>query len=287
MLTANTTGSSNDRDILIPGAELFVASIGADGFPDNGGLRNVGCIETVTLSTEEELKDIYCKKKCKKVLIKSVSITSDITVAWQMKEVSAQNLALFLKGTTVIYDNPHDTTFADAQIVDGGTTAFTLGHWYLMKDLSGARAYNLGAAGCVYAIHDDAAAVMDTTDYEIDEEAGMIRFKSGGTNTLTGAEKMEWDITTAATVATDLTEVQSFKFSNQELYVVIRVGNSADTLSNGDCSEGEVVIPRLSVSSDGEFSLSGDEESLLGVTGRVLEPSNGEEALFTRARVQA
>lgn len=286
MLTANTSGSSNDRDILIPGAELFVATIGADGNPDSGGLRNVGCIETVTLSTEEELKDIYCKKKCKKVLLKSVTITSDITVAWQMKEVSAQNLSMFLKGTTVTYDNTHDVLHTATTIVDGTASAYTLGHWYFLKDANGNRVYNLGAAGCVYSILEAAVPIV-VGDYEIDEEAGMIRFLSTGPALLTGTEDMNWSITTAATVATDLTEVQSFKFSNQEMYVVIRVGNSADTLANGDCSEGEVVIPRLSISSDGELSLSGDEESLMGVTGRVLEPSNGEEALFTRARVQA
>lgn len=287
MLTANTSGSSKSRDIVIPGGELFVASIGADGNPDNGGLRNVGCIEAITLSTEEELRDIYCKLKCKKVLLKSVTITSDATVGWQMKEISAQNLALFLKGTTVTYDNPHDTTFADVTVVDGTATAFTLGHWYFLKNGSGARAYNLGATGCVYTVQISGGATLDATDFEIDEESGMIRFKSGGTNSLTGAEDIEWSITTGATTATDLTEVQAFAFSNQELYVVIRVGNSADTLADGTCSEGEVVIPRLSVSSDGEFSLSGDEETLLGVTGRVLEPSNGEKALFTRAREQA
>jgi hypothetical protein len=256
----NTTGTPNTRDYILGRGRLLAAKLTTGGVPDADGFRNLGNVSEFSVSSEVEELEHQSTQECIKSIDKTFLISQELSLAISLEEVgNYENVALFLAGTNAVHDNPHDTTFTDAVI----STAVHLGNWYPLYDDNGVRVYNLGAGGCVYDLEENSGptALVEGTDYEIDENLGMVRFLPTAVNIAEG-EQANLNITVAATVAVDLDQVDGLETSAVELALVFIQENA------GDCGQThEWYFPLVTVRGEGDLALIGDEVAVMQLTG--------------------
>lgn len=264
----NTLGAPNERDYVLGRGKVYLAKLDATtGLPDVNGFRDLGNAPEFTIT--ETVQDLRHQnsRDCIKFTDKRFVISQEIGVGFKLDETrNFQNLADFLSGETSSYDNPHDTTFTDVSI----SLDVHLGNWYELRDGSGNRVYDLGATGAVYTIEmDDTIDVLlvEGTDYEIDENLGLVRFLPTATNIAEGDPAI-WTITTGATTPQDLDEVDALTLAEVSGCLLFVQDNA------GDC--GQLVewrFHRVSLSSDGDLAMIGDDVATMAFKG-VAEINN-------------
>lgn len=257
----NTTGAPNTRDYVLGRGTVYIAAINeSTGLPDVNGFRDLGNAPefNVTVSTEDLRHQN--SRDCIKFTDKRFVISQEVGLSFQLDETrNFQNLSDFLAGSTETYDNPHDTTHTDVVI----TADVHLGAWYELRKANGARVYNLDAAGTVYTIEQDGAPdvlLVEGTDYEIDEQLGLVRFLDSAT--LVEGDQILWSITTGATTPNNLDQVNALIRSEVSGVLLFVQDNS------GDCGQKvEWRFHKVSLSADGDLSMIGDEVSVMNFTG--------------------
>jgi hypothetical protein len=264
----NLTGAPNERDYVLGRGKVYLAKIDTTtGLPDVNGFRDVGNAPEFTISVAVEDLRHKNSRDCIKFTDKRFVISQEIGVGFKLDETrNFQNLADFFSGETSVYDNPHDTTHTDTVI----SADVHLGAWYELRNGSGLRVYNLDAAGVVYTIEmDDTIDVLlvEGTDYEIDEQLGLVRFLPTATNIDEG-DQAQWSITTGATTAKDVDEVDALTKSEVTGALLFLQDNA------GDCGQlVEFRFHRVSLSADGDLGLIGDEVATMSFKG-VAEINN-------------
>lgn len=259
----NTTGAPNNRDYTLGRGIVRMANLNASGLPDTDGFRDLGNAPefNVTLSVEDvrhqssrtQLK--FTDKRC--------TISQEIGLSFILDHIEFANLSDFFAGATSTYNNPHDTTFvATAAII---TTALKPGNWYQLKDDDGARVYDLGAAGLVYAFSEDPAGtpvtLVEGTDFELDKPMGLVRFLPTST-AATAGDTIGWAISTGASTPQDLSEVAALQRAD--------VAGAIQFIQENACDEGnktEYLFHKVSLSPDGDLPLIGDEFMQMSFTG--------------------
>jgi hypothetical protein len=264
----NTTGAPNERDYVLGRGRVYLAKLDpSTGLPDVNGFRDVGNAPEFTISVAVEDLRHKNSRSCVKFTDKRFVVSQEIGIGFKLDETrNFQNLADFFSGDTSIYDNPHDVTHTDTVIsVDAH-----LGAWYEMRDASGDRVYNLDAAGLVYTIEKDAVTdvlLVEGTDYEIDEQLGLVRLLPTATNIAEG-DQLQWSITTGATTANDVDEVDALTRAVVEGACLFIQDNA------GDCGQKvEFRFHRVSLSADGDLAMIGDEVATMSFKG-VAEINN-------------
>ncbi len=258
----NTTGAPNTRDYVLGRGVVYLASINVStGLPDVNGFRDLGNAPEFNITVNTEDLRHQNSRDCIKFTDKRFVISQEVGLSFQLDETrNFQNLSDFLAGSTETYDNPHDATHADTSIA----LDVHLGNWYQLRNASGARVYNLGATGLVYTIEmDDVVDVLlvEGTDYEIDEELGLVRFLPTATNIAEG-EPAIWSITTGATTPVNLDQVNALIRSEVSGALLFVQDNS------GDCGQKiEWMFHKVSLSADGDLAQIGDEVSVMNFTG--------------------
>jgi hypothetical protein len=208
--------------------------------------------------------------------VDALLVTSQkVNLSFQLDEINFENLSDFLSGETDTFNNQHDVTSVDVSI----TTDVKLGRWYELRAADGERVYNIDAVGVVYTIEKDNAPdvlLVEGTDYEIDEQMGLVFFKTTATNIATG-DPAVWSITTGATTPQDLDRVRALQRAIVEGTLVFRQDNA------NDCGQRNLYrFHRAQITGDGELPLIADELSVMSFTGvaginSLVDPSSPVE----------
>jgi len=260
----NTSGAPNTRDYVLGRGIVRLASLTSAGLPDADGFRDLGNSPEFSITVSVEDVRHQSSRTQLKFTDKRVTVSQEVGVSFILDELNYQNLASYFSGGTETFTNKHDTAWVghETAIV---ASALKIGNWYQLKDDTGARVYDLGAAGCVYSFEKDPAgspAVLATDDYEIDEAMGLVRFLSTGTNTLADADVIGFEIGTGATVGQDLDQVNALTEADVSGALLFVQTNASD-----EGNKSEYLFHKVSLSSDGDLPLIGDEIQQASFTG--------------------
>lgn len=266
----NLTGAPNTQDYVLGRGVIYLALLDdATGLPDADGFRDLGNAPEFTVTVETEDLRHQNSRDCIKFTDKRFVLSQEVGLSFQLDETrNFQNISDFLSGSTEVYNNPHDATITDASV----TLSVHLGSWYELRNAAGARVYNLDAAGLVYTIEmDDTVDVLlvEGTDYEIDEQLGLVRFLPAAVNVAEG-DPVVWNITTAATggAIQDVDQVNALTRSEVSGCLLFVQDNA------GDCGQKvEWRFHKVSLSAEGDLAQIGDEVSVMNFTG-VAEINN-------------
>lgn len=260
----NTSGAPNTRDYTLGRGIVRLASLTAAGLPDADGFRDLGNAPEFGITVSAEDVRHQSSRTQLKFTDKRCTVSQEVGVTFILDEMNFQNLADYFSGGTETYTNTHDTLWAGHE--DSLVAAvLKIGNWYQLKDDSGARVYNLDAAGCVYSFEQDPAgtpAVLAVDDYEIDEQMGLVRFLSTGTTSLSDADVIGFAITTGATVGQDLDQVNALTEADITGALLFIQTNACD-----QGNKSEYLFHKVSLSSDGDLPLIGDEIQTASFTG--------------------
>ena len=260
----NTSGAPNTRDYVLGRGIVRLASLTAAGLPDADGFRDLGNAPEFSITVSVEDLRHQSSRSQLKFTDKRCTISQEVGVSFILDEMNYDNLAAYFSGSTEVYNNPHDTTWlATASIVGG--SVIKVGNWYQLKSGTGARVYDLGATGLVYSLVLDpsgAATALSADDYEIDEAMGLVRFKAGGTNTLADGDDIGFAVSTGATVAQDLDQVNALTTADVQGALLFVQTNACD-----QGNKSEYLFHKVSLSSDGDLPLIGDEIQQASFTG--------------------
>lgn len=266
---SNTSGAPNTRDYVLGRGIVRLAQLTAAGLPDSEGFRDLGNATEFNITVAVEDIRHQSSRSGLKITDKRCTISQEVGVSFILDEINFENLAMFLSGSQELYDNAHDATFVDAVI----STAVNLGNWYQLKNADAVqqRVYNLDAAGVVYTVEkDDVADVLlvEGVDYEIDEVMGLIRFLPTSILIADGDGAL-LNLSAAATTPQDLDQVNALAEHD--------VTGALLFIQENACDEGqktEYLFHKVSVASEGDFALIGDEFATLAFTG-VAEVNSG------------
>jgi hypothetical protein len=268
----NTTGAPNTRDYLLGRGRILLATLdAATGLPNADGFRDLGNSPEFNLTASAEDLRHQSSRECLKFTDARFTISQEVELSFTLDEINFQNLASFVSGTTSSYDNGHDSAWAahEDSIV---SSSVVLGRWYqLYDDDAGApahgtrRVYNLDATGCVYSFEEDPAgtptALVEGTDFEIDEQLGLVRFLPTAVNVSDG-DVVGWALTTAATTPQDLDQVNALKLAAVEGALLFISENA------GECGQKvEFLFHKVSLTADGDAAMIGDELTTLSFNG--------------------
>lgn len=259
----NTSGAPDTRDYILGRGIVRLAKLTAAGLPDADGFRDLGNAPEFSITVSVEDLRHQSSRTQLKFTDKRCTISQEVGVSFALDEMNFQNLADFFSGATETYDNPHDGTWiATASIV---ATTVKLGNWYQLKSDTGARVYDLGATGLVYSLVQDPAGTPTTLvadDYEIDESMGLVRFLSGGTSALVDGDEIGFAVSTGATIAQDLDQVNALTEAEITGALMFIQANACD-----QGNKSEYLFHKVSLSSDGDLALIGDEIQQASFTG--------------------
>lgn len=271
MVGINTTGAPNTRDYTLGRGIVRLAALTAAGLPDADGFRDLGNATEFNITVASEDVRHQNSRSQLKFTDKRCTISQEVGISYILDEMNYQNLADFFSGETGTYDNPHDGTWTGHELAIIAAV-LKVGNWYQLRDDTGLRVYDLSAGSLVYTLEVDPGgtpAVLDTTDYEIDEDMGLIRFLSTGTNSLADADVIGWEISVGAAVPQDLDEVSALTQAD--------VSGALMFVQTNACDEGnksEYLFHKVSLSADGDLPLIGDEIQTASFTG-VAEVNSG------------
>jgi len=257
----NTTGAPNTQDYVLGRGRVLLALLDdATGLPDVDGYRDLGNSPQFTVTVTTEDRRHKNSRDCLAFTDALFVISQELGLGFQLDEINYENLSDFLSGSTETFNNTHDVTHTDTSI----TTAVKLGRWYELRDASGNRVYNLNATGVVYTIEmDDVSDVLQVegTDYEIDEQLGLVRFLPTAVNIAEGDPAI-WSITTGASTPQDLDQVNALQRAAVQGALLFVQDNAHD------CGQrSEFKFHKVTLAADGDLSMIGDEESVMSFTG--------------------
>lgn len=257
----NELGTPNTLDYILGRGKLYFGlNDPATGLVDANGLRDLGNVTAFSSNIEVETRDHKNTRDCLAQVDATFVLSQKINLSFSIDEINFENLADFFSGAVSTYDNPHDVTHTDVSI----TTAVKLGRWYELRKANGDRVYNLDATGTVYTIEmDDTIDVLlvEGTDYEIDEQLGLVFFKTTAANIAEGDAAI-WSITTGATTPQDLDQVRGLQRALVEGTLVFVWDNA------NNCGQKiELRFHRAQLTGDGDLPMIGDEETVASFSG--------------------
>lgn len=260
----NTSGAPNTRDYVLGRGIVRLASLTAAGLPDADGFRDLGNAPEFSITVSAEDVRHQSSRTQLKFTDKRCTVSQEVGVSFILDEMNYQNLADYFSGGTETFTNTHDTAWVghDTAIV---AATLKVGNWYQLKSDAGDRVYDLGAAGLTYSFEQDPAgtpAVLAADDYEIDEAMGLVRFLSGGTTSLADGDVIGFEITAGATVGQDLDQVNALTQADVTGALLFVQTNACD-----QGNKSEYLFHKVSLSSDGDLPLIGDEIQQASFTG--------------------
>jgi hypothetical protein len=256
-------GVPTSLDYLLGRGELFFSdSLDADGRPK--GFRTLGNAEAFTVTVEAETLEHFSTLSGLKVKDRETVLSQAMNFAFQLSEIDAENLTMFMSGDQSSVAQTGATILfatADKNIVVSG-----LGQWYDFYDVaaptvypptSGNRAYRISAV----TVKDETQATtyVEGTDYELDLEMGRIFIIVGGA--IGASDNLDIEFTYATLTISEVHAMTVAKFSGVLKFI------SRNANKSGDGSQVEYTFHQVSLTADGDFALIGDEFATLNVSG--------------------
>ena len=264
MAGLNTTGLPNTGDYTIGRGKVYFAAL-SGGLPDASGYRDLGNCPGFNLAVEVETLEHQSSREGLKTTDKEVVISQKATATFQVDELNFQNIALFFSGTATAaaLTNPAVAGVTNIPL----SSALVLGAWYDLTSLTsgtGVRIYDIDKSNLT--VREDFSGtpvtLVQDTDYTVDEKMGRIFI------TTTGAANagVDLDFALAADAgAVSPDEVKALTQTNV-LGVLKFIGENP---ANND-QQVEYQMHQVQLKPDGDFSLIGDEFTVMGFTA-VLE----------------
>ena len=261
MLGFNRTGRPDAKDYHLGRACISVNELDASTGIGDGCYRPLGNAPNLAVSVDiEELthRASLCKAAGGAVVDRRLVISQTLNLSMTLEELSHENTAIFLQATTESVVNPAVAGFAAYTI----STALAVDTcWYPLAS-GGVRLMSVDKS--LLTVTDTAGPTVLTegSDYEVDEAGGLIRFISGGANSLAGGETVTVAGAADATAPATIDKVNALA-DVQKRYAVkalVENANNADELV-------ELEFHSVLLVADGELSLVGDELAQMGLTG--------------------
>lgn len=267
MSQLNTANVSNPNFYSLGRGKLYFSFLSND-LPTTW--RDLGNCPSFNINSEEEEIEHKSSREGLAVTDKTLTISRTTNLTFDLDELSFENLAFWFSGAATA-NAPADTInyqtapYGDEPIFGTGSEypTYVLNQWYELKDTEGQRLYYLDQLTS-YSIELDGTpdtALVEGTDYLIEEEAGLILFKSGGAVTA-GSSIINFTASNANDIGID--KVRAFALGSITGAMKFVAINPA----NGDAVR-EYQFHKVSVASDGDLSLIGDEFSTMSFSGTV------------------
>lgn len=260
----NSSGAPNTRDYTLGRGIVRLAKLTAAGLPDSDGFRDLGNAPEFTITVSAEDVRHQSSRTQLKFTDKRCTISQEVGLSFILDEINFDNLADYFSGSTEVFNNPHDTTWVNAEdaII---SSSVKKGAWYQLKNNNGVRVYDLGAAGVTYVFEESPAAVpvalVEGTDFELDKEMGLVRFLPASVLVADG-DVVGWNITAGASVAQDLDQVNALTEADITGALLFVQTNACD-----QGNKSEYLFHKVSLSSDGDLPLIGDEFQQMSFAG--------------------
>lgn len=257
MAGPNTTGLPQTDDYNLGRGIVYFADIDAvTGLPK--AFRDMGNAPEFNISIEVETLEHQSSREGLKITDKEVTISQKINIALSLDEINFENMAELFAGQKATHTNVAVAGFAE---IDKYIVGVQLGRWYDIRNASGERAYNIDA-GDLTLEKDGAPDVLlvEGTDYTLDLEMGRFFLLSTAVNIAAGDDL---NSTLAAKAgASSVSEVQALIKTTVSGALKFIGENPADA-----DRKTEYHFHQISLKADGDFSLIGDEFTVMQFTG--------------------
>lgn len=266
----NTTGTPNTNNYNVGRGKVYFASLDANDKPL--AWRDLGNATEFNISIETETLEHTSSRGGLKVVDKEVTISQKASVSVTLDELEFDNLRLFFSGT--VHDsltNPANTNVASSgsELVIAPTTE--KGRYYDLIDASGGRLYDITKANLVVVMDPTGAnagpiTMVQDTDYTVDEEFGrifIVSYPVGGT----AADALSFYYTTTSSEAA-YDEVRGLQSTAVTGALKIITENPADS-----DEKTEYVLHKVNLKPEGDFSLIGDDWTVMQLTGAAESSS--------------
>ena len=262
MSQLNTANQSNPNFYSLGRGKLYFSLL-QNSLP-RGGWRDLGNCPNFSVNSEEETLEHKSSQSGLAVTDKKLTISRTTNVSFDLDELSFNNLADWFSGDAeasvsalTIATNYTDEVILGT-LASSGYDTYLLDKWYEMRDSSGLRLHHLPSG---YIIEDAGVLAVEGDDYEIDAVAGMIMIKSGG--------KFAADdpVTLTANYSGDDVTTDEVRAFQQGSVTGALKFISVNPANNDDVREFQ--FHQVTLASDGDLSLIGDEFSTMSFTGVV------------------
>lgn len=259
-MAKNLTGLPNTGDYTLGRGIVYESAIDSTTEkPDDGGWRDLGNATEFNVSIETEKLEHKSSRAGLQVVDKEVVLSQKMTINFSLDELNDENVASFLSGETAAHTNAAIAGFGDYTMV----ATVVLGRWYDIVASTGERAYDVETGDVVLTETSGAPqALTENTDYTLDLKMGRIFLLSTATNIAAG-EPLNVTLTAEAT-ASPVEEVRGMTQGNLIRAVKFIGENPAN--SN---KQREYQFHKVTLSSEGDLSLIGDEYAVMAFSGTV------------------
>ncbi len=225
------------------------------------GFRYIGNTPEFSLTIESETLDHFSSDEGIREKDDSVPLEVNRTGSLITDNISPDNVALFFFG-----ENSKETT-GSATGQNYTVNDIVLNRSYMIGATAGnpAGVFGLNTTGFTATISGGAALVLGT-DFELDYDAGMITFLSGGA--LSGGE----DINIVYGLRANTRDRVISGSAPVEGSIIFRTKNPKGT-------DHTFYFPYVKISPNGDYALKGDEWQQIPMALEILKPS-GQEAIY-------
>lgn len=299
LLGGNTSKLTLGRGVLYVKGDVRLGGV----TPSEDGWRDMGNLSSLTISQESETKEHLDFQSGIATIDISVQISSKTTLSFVAEEMLPHNLAAFFAGTLYSTDLGNSIAnplgFANAAalpsnffagfenwFVDTNTTDYLYDIWFdLYINSAGQiiRAYDFSTAQTITVYKQvtnrttvgPGATLVENRDYFLNRKNGMIRFANVGTSVQRGDTIL---VTWAASADPDKSAVTGNDTQMQKIAILQNSGiNVAAKFVGENPITGvsyELLLHKILLKPEGEFSGIGDDFSGLGFSGVLSSITN-------------
>ena len=258
----DTSGEHSVESYQLGRGVLMAALLDSTGHPK--AFEDLGNVPELTASVETEKLDHFSSRAGLKTIDKAVVTQITSNLSFQLEDINFNNLARFFSGGTKEYTNPAIAGVTDSPLVSASDLQANA--WYILRTSTGP-AFGITATNDLVIESTNATPVVlsEGTDYEVDAVTGQVFIKSSTAVEAiiaAGVDGLTFTLTadSSATTVDQLTIL-----SETELNVALRF-----VLEEADSGKKVVYdYHKVTLSSDGDYSLISDEFAQLPMKGSV------------------
>lgn len=286
----NTSGKADPKFYRLGRGIVQAAFLDANGKPK--GYRDLGNSPEFGVTVEAETLEHQSSRTGLKKKDLELVLSQDVSLSFQLEEISAENVALFFAGDVSQKENltkdGMGATGAGIVVIEKGD--IELGTWIDIIDASGNRAYDIDGLDLELLTVDAAgstqAVVPNTSDadYEVDKEMGRLFLKESSTvlqTAVTDGDGLAVYIAAAGS-APDKLDVVTPLTKSRTTVAIKFLAENANSETNDPRTE--MNFWNVVLTPDGDMPLISDEIASMGFNGACTQSTwsslNGETCRF-------
>ncbi len=259
MSQLNTANTSNPDFYNLGRGRLYFATL-SSGLPTYW--QDLGNCPNLTLNSEEETIEHKSSRSGLATVDKKLTLSRETSINFDLDEISFDNLARWFSGDATASAETSTATYTDEAIFGTGSRLvnYELERWYDIRDAANARIYYLNLFDSYTITQSPSNDLVKGQDYEIEEEAGMLKFLAGG-DVSAGTTAIEL---TSTGTDVNIDKVEAFtqgSVTGALKFVAVNPANSDDVR--------EFLFHQVTLASDGDLGLISDEFGTMSFAGTV------------------